>query len=167
MRWNKVLFVSWCLEPSVDAECCQSEATHWSRQTDRTVTAKLAAQTNKKSISRSGKWKQAAYVLQLEGCHSLGDEDCSYGAAHGQESFVIASTIIGDVNMNQVDRCLKSPFWMQCLPCCDVVMEETLPVTCRIIIGEYLISDCSQATYPRVSSQHLSSPCWPGKSSHP
>lgn len=106
--------MSWCLEPSVDAGCCQS----WSyslEQTDRTVTAKLSAQTKKKSVSQSGKWKGADKTVQLEMCHGLGDEDGSYGGADEQESFVMASTIIGEreavaveLNMNQVDTCLKS-----------------------------------------------------------
>lgn len=79
-------------------------------QIDRTVAAKLAAQM-RKSIRRSGKWKETAYVFQLEVCPCFINEEVSYGGGVDQESFTMVSTIIGEFKavasellMNHVGR---------------------------------------------------------------
>lgn len=59
-------------------------------QTDRTVAAKLAAQM-KKSIRRPGKWKGAAYTVQLEVCPSFLNEEANHGGGVDQESFMMVS----------------------------------------------------------------------------
>lgn len=103
--------------------------------------------------------------------YSLEKADCSYGGADVHESLPTALSIIGKqiaVAVKLWKSCESSVCW------CDVVLK-TFSVAGRMMMAEYIIfwkrisdsrAHCSQATYPRVLSQHLSSPCWLVKSSH-